>query len=90
MTTLQADEARRTFAATLRRVAVGRERIIVKRDGEELAAIVPVEDLKLLERLVGEIEDRVLAEMALEREREARAKGTKPIPWKKVRKDLGL
>ena len=49
-----------------------------------------MEDLKLLERLLEEVEDRGLAEVALLRERQAQAVGEKPIPWKKARKVLGL
>ena len=90
MTTVSAAQARRSFAATLDRVTVGRERIIVERNGRELVAIVPVEDLKLLERLTEELEDRALAEIALERENETRAKGEKPIPWERVRRGLKL
>ena len=90
MTTVTAARAAKSFAKTLERVRVGRERIIVERNGKELAAIVPVEDLKLLMRLVEEVEDNALAELAIEREREAEAKGEKPIPWTKVRRDLGL
>ena len=90
MTTLTAAKAQKSFTETLDRVSIGRERIIVKRDGKELAAIIPVEDLKLLERLLEEVEDRGLAELALLRERQAESVGEKPIPWKKARKDLGL
>jgi prevent-host-death family protein len=90
MTTVTAARAAKSFAKTLERVRVGRERIIVERNGKELAAIVPVEDLKLLMRLVEEVEDNALAEMAIEREREAEKKGEKPIPWTKVRRELGL
>jgi PHD/YefM family antitoxin component YafN of YafNO toxin-antitoxin module len=90
MPTITPAQARKSFTATLARVTVGRERIIVERDGKAVAAIVPVEDLELLDRLVGEIEDRALAEMALERERSAKARGDRPVPWRRVRKDLGL
>jgi PHD/YefM family antitoxin component YafN of YafNO toxin-antitoxin module len=88
MTTVTAAHAAKSFAKTLERVSVGRERIIVERDGKEVAAIVPVEDLKLLLRLVEEVEDRALAEMAIERESEAARKGEKPIAWEKVRREL--
>src|SRR5438552_1346134 len=55
MTTLTAAKAQKSFTETLDRVSIGRERNIVKRDGKELAAIIPVEDLKLLERLLEEV-----------------------------------
>jgi len=40
------------FATILNRVADGKERIVLHRDGEPVAAVIPVEDLKLLERLI--------------------------------------
>ena len=49
-----------------------------------MAAIVPVEDLRLLE----ELEARVDLDEARAALREADKKGT--IPWEKIKKDLGL
>lgn len=54
MTTMTTVEAREHFSDMLNRTAYGNERIVVTRRGRELAAIVPVEDLRLLE----ELEDR--------------------------------
>ncbi|MEM7416633.1 MAG: type II toxin-antitoxin system Phd/YefM family antitoxin [Gemmatimonadota bacterium] len=44
-------EARKNLADLLNRVAYSRERVVVTRHGREIAAIVPVEDLNLLDRL---------------------------------------
>jgi prevent-host-death family protein len=44
-------EARSGLADLLNRVAYGKERLVITRHGRELAAIVPVEDLHLAERL---------------------------------------
>ena len=52
--------------------------------GKELAALVPMEDLMLLE----ELEDRLDLEDARAALAEAEEKGT--VPWEKVKKDLGL
>jgi len=54
MATMTTLEAREHFADTLNRTAYGKERIVVTRRGQELAAILPIEDLRLLE----ELEDR--------------------------------
>jgi len=54
MTTMTTVEAREHFSDMLNRTAYGKERIVVTRRGRELAAILPVEDLRLLE----ELEDR--------------------------------
>lgn len=65
----------------LRRAARG-QRVIVQRRGKDVAAIVPLADLEMLERL----EDG--ADLAAIRE--ALAEGGEPIPWEKVKADLGL
>jgi hypothetical protein len=51
-----------------------------------LAAIVPAEDLALLEAM----EDRIDADDAREAMAEMKARGEKPIPLAKVKKRLGL
>ena len=47
------------FATILNRVVDGKERIVLHRDGKPVAVVIPVEDLKLLERLIEEEEDRI-------------------------------
>ncbi len=54
---------------------------MLTRRGKELAAVVPIEDVKLLE----ELEDRLDFETAREALKE---EGT--IPWEKVKAELGL
>lgn len=44
-------EARKNLADLLNRVAYTREHVLVTRRGREIAAIVPVEDFELLQRL---------------------------------------
>ena len=56
------------------------------RYGHTLAAIVPAEDLALLEAM----EDRIDADDAREALANMKAKGEKPIPLAKVKKRLGL
>ena len=86
MTRIPSGKLREDFSETVNRVAYGRERIIVHRRGKDLAALIPVEDLRVLESLEDrqDIED---ADRALAR---ARAKGEKPIPWEKARKRLRI
>ena len=72
--------ARNDFADIVNRVAYARERVILHRRKKPVAAVVPLEDLELLEKL----EDR----MDLE---DARKRLSEPtVPWSKVKKDLGL
>ncbi len=81
MTRLAASKVRENFSDTLNRVAYRKERIVLKRGGKDLAAVVPIEDLSLLE----ELEDRMDLEVALKALKE---KGT--VSWKKLKADLGL
>ncbi len=74
-------EARDQLATIINRAAFGKERVVLTRRGKELAAVVPIEDVKLLE----ELEDRLDLEAAREALKE---EGT--IPWDKVKAELGL
>lgn len=44
-------EARESFSTTVNRVAFGGERVVLTRHGRRVAAVVPIEDLELLEQL---------------------------------------
>lgn len=80
-----ASEAREGFPEVVNRVAYGGERVIVERRGKELAAVVSMEDLRLLERLIEEEEDRI----DLEESRKALADEER-IPWREVKNSRGL
>jgi antitoxin Phd len=84
---LSTTEARRQFAELVNRVRYGRERVVIGRRGRELAAVVSVADLRLLERYADELEARLDAEDALAVERDA---GDPTLPWEQVKRDLGL
>ncbi|MBI1955125.1 MAG: type II toxin-antitoxin system Phd/YefM family antitoxin [Acidobacteria bacterium] len=79
-------KAKESFAETLRRVASKRERVVVRRKGKNVAAIVPMEDLAALE----ELEDRRDLKLARKALADAKKKSEKPIPWTKAKKELGL
>lgn len=55
MATITTSEARQTFSEIVNKVAYAKERVVVARRGKRLVAVVPVEDLELIE----EIEDRL-------------------------------
>ena len=44
-------KARATFAEVINRAVYGRERIVLTRRGKRIAAVVPFEDVRILERL---------------------------------------
>jgi prevent-host-death family protein len=62
--TLTISQARSDFADTVNRVAFTKERIILKRRGKKVAAILPIEDLDELER-AEEVEDIAAAKKAM-------------------------
>lgn len=84
MTTVTAEKARERFSELVSRAGFAKERVTVTRRGKTIAAIVPIEDVELLEKL----EDRIDLEDARKALAEAKKKGT--IPWKKVKAELGL
>ena len=86
MTRLAVGKVRQEFAETVNRVAYGRERVVVRRRGKDLAALIPYEDLMLLEQL----EDRLDLEQAEEILARAKANREKPIPWSEAKKKLAL
>jgi prevent-host-death family protein len=47
-------EARESFSTTINRVAFGGERVVLTRHGRRVAAVVPIEDLDLIEALEDE------------------------------------
>ncbi len=57
-------EARDELSEILNRVAYGRERVVIRRRGKDLAAVISVEDLRRLERLEEALEDKLDAEAA--------------------------
>jgi prevent-host-death family protein len=76
--------ARKNFSDVINRVAYGKERVVLTRRSKPLAAVVPIEDIDLIE----EIEDREDLKAARAALREAKRKGT--IPWERVKKHLNL
>ncbi len=77
-------KARESFSEVINRSAYGKERIVLTRRGKEIAAVVPVEDLKLLEKLETRL-DLDAIEKAL-----ADPGNKSSMPWNRVKKDLGL
>lgn len=86
MDRLDVVELRHALADVLNRAEYRGERIIIHRRGKDAAAIIPVEDLELLERLIEEEEDRV----DIARAEAALAESADRIPYAEVRRRLGL
>jgi len=78
-------EGREDCASYIDRAAARKERIRVARDGLDVAAVIPIEDLDLLEHF----EDRLDTLEALDAIEEAAEKGG-IIPWEQFEAELGL
>ena len=80
--TVTTAEARKKLAEIVNRVAYGKEPVILTRRGEEIAALISMEELELLQL----IEDHIDIEDALK----ALAEPGENIPAEKFWKELGL
>ena len=75
-------DARKKFADIINRVAYGKESFVLTRRGKSLAAMVSIDDLKLLQ----EMEDRIDVEDAWRAKKEPGGS----IPWEVLREELNL
>jgi prevent-host-death family protein len=82
MANISTAEARNDFAEVINRASFGKERFVLTRRGKRLAAIIPVEDLELLE----ELEDRMDVDAA----RAALAESGERVSYQDLRRELGL
>lgn len=83
---LPVTKAREELSDMINRVVYRGERVVLERRGKDVAAIVPMEDLKRLE----ELEDQADVEMIRRVKRQMKAKKERPIPWAVAKKRLGL
>jgi prevent-host-death family protein len=88
VTHLNVSKARQELPEIVNRAAYGGERTIVSRRGKPLAAVIPMEDLHLLERLAQEEMDRQDIEDARAALKETKETGA--VPSRAARKLLGL
>jgi prevent-host-death family protein len=84
VTAVSVADARSDLAELLNRVAYGKERLVITRHGRELAAIVPVEDLQLANRLRQFVARKDVARAL------AALDAGKTATWEQLRAELGL
>ena len=82
MTRIAASDARTGLAEIVNKVAFGGERIRLHRHGKDVAAIVPIEDLQLIE----DLENR----MDLDAARAALKEKAPRVEWDRLKEELGL
>ncbi len=79
---VSASKARGEFSELINQVAYGKNTVLIHRRKKPVAAIIPIDDLKLLEAIEEEIDLR-------EARKAIREKG-RPIAWEQVKKRLKL
>ena len=77
-------EVRDSLADLVNRVVYGHERVVLTRRGKQLAALVSLQDLELLEELEDKLD--LVAAMAALQDPENRQR----ISWEQVKAELGL
>jgi prevent-host-death family protein len=87
MAHLSISKAREEFPEIVNLAAYGKQRTIVSRRGKDLAAIISMDDLRLLERLAREEMDRLDLEDARAALKEAGGKGN--IALRDLMRELG-
>ncbi len=86
MTRIPVTQARKALSDVVSHVAFGGDRVVLSRNGRDLAVIVPM----ALYRLMELEEDRLDVSEMHRAKREAAARGEKPVPYAEARKRLGL
>ncbi|MBC8425909.1 type II toxin-antitoxin system Phd/YefM family antitoxin [bacterium] len=64
MIRMAATDVRKAFSETLNKVSYGKDRIVIHRNEKDLAVIVPLEDVELLEMIEDKV-DLMLVEEAM-------------------------
>jgi prevent-host-death family protein len=77
-------DARDDLAEVVNRVSYRDERIVLTRRGKRLVAVVPIADLELLERLEN------AADVEEIRTALSDPDNAEPIPWERLKAELGL
>ncbi len=80
MSKISTSVARQRFSEILSKAEFAGERTILHRRKKPVAAVVPIEDLELIERYEDELDARLLK----------KARKEKTIPWEQLKQDLGL
>ncbi len=88
MTTITAEQARNAFSELVSHTAFSKDRVVVTRNGKKMVAIIPLEDLMLLEKIIDRLEDDIDSDDIRATLNEIRE--GKTLPWEQVKSELGL
>ena len=82
-------EFKNEISESINKVAFSKERISLQRHGKDVAALISIEDLKLLEDFE-KVDDAIDLKEALKALKEIRSGKDNVISWNDVKKDFGL
>jgi prevent-host-death family protein len=77
------------IAEVINRVAYAGERVLLQRHGKDVAALVSMKELKILQE-IEQMEDEVDLKEALKALKEIKSGKDKVTSWDSVKKDFGL
>jgi len=89
MTTVTSEELRDGLGELINRVKYHQERMKVTRRGKPVMALVPLEDLEFMEKVLDALEDEYDLPIVKKRLEEYRRTG-KGIPWEQIKAKYGL
>jgi prevent-host-death family protein len=89
MVHLPVSEFKNEIAETLNRVVYAGERIVLQRHGKDVAAVVSIKELQILDEIERR-EDEIDHKEALRTLKELKVGKDKIIAWDDVKKDFGL
>jgi prevent-host-death family protein len=87
--TVTSEELRLGLGDLINRVLYRSERVRVTRRGKPVIALVPLEDLEFLEKVLDALEDEIDLPLIAERLRSFDKTG-EGIPWEKIKAERGL
>ena len=87
--TVTSEEVRLNLGELINRVHYRNERVRVTRRGKPVIALVPLEDLEFLEKVLDALEDEIDLPVIMERLREFEETG-EGIPWEQIKAQRGL
>lgn len=82
-------EFKNEIAETLNRVVYAGERVLLQRHGKDVAALVSMREVELLEE-IEQLEDEIDLREALKALKELRSGKDVTVSWDDVKKDFGL
>lgn len=86
MVRIPTSQVRQELSEILNRVAYQGERVVLKRNGRDVAAIISLDDLKRLET----IEDRIDYESGEKALKQMKSRRQKPVAWERVKRKLKI